>query len=264
MPTLIEIIQVVAVLLVVANVLGLVWFWGRRSAPIKAAISLKDGASVMIPMAKNVTDAKEAQRQQLEQNIVDEHAAQAAVPTGYPSEPTAKDIEFFDKRDQILKDLPFGETTAPIEKLFEEIYGRPVVDTRFCGDCSYWDLDEGQSVMNQHPDFLLAAAHLPPAIIGAVIEYEPCPDCPAGIDPPDLPPGPDTEAFKGCNTCRGSGLKRKGPKPTGMPMKASWKDFGACLCEKTFDENGDGGIVWKDDTCEYWKGKTHLKVVASS
>jgi hypothetical protein len=137
-------------------------------------------------------------------------------------------------------------------------------DTRLCGDCTYWDLEEGQSVMKQHPDFQLAAEYLPPAIIGAVIEYEPCPDCPAGIDPPDLPPGPDTEAFKGCKTCRGSGLKRKGPKPTGMPMKASWKDFGACLCEKTFDDNGDGGIVWKDDTCEYWRAKTHLKVVASS
>jgi hypothetical protein len=133
-----------------------------------------------------------------------------------------------------------------------------------CKDCTYFDLEEGQSVMNQHPDFKLAAVHLPPAVIGAVIEYEPCPDCPAGIDPPDLPPPPDDPAFKGCDTCRGSGLKRKGPKPTGMPMKARWEDFGACLCEKTFDEKGDGSIVWKEDNCEYWKRKTHLKVVASS
>jgi len=48
-----------------------------------------------------------------------------------------------------------------------------------------------------------------------------------------------------------------------MPMKARWEDFGACLCEKNFDNNGDGSIVWKDDTCEYWRPKTHLKVVAS-
>lgn len=198
-----EIIQVVAVLLVVANVVGLIFWLGRRSSPNKVRLdAAADGL----------------------------RAGPAPVP-----------------------DTEGGTIEA----------ARDWEDTRLCGDCSYWDLEEGQSVMRQHPEFMLASAHLPPAVIGAVIQFDPCPDCPAGIDPPEIPPPPDDPAYKGCDTCRGSGLKRIGPKPTGMPMKASWEEFGACLCEKTFDDNGDGGITWKEDTCEYWRGKTHLKVVAS-
>lgn len=102
---------------------------------------------------------------------------------------------------------------------------------RRCGSCRRWNLEDGQSVMMQHGDFMNAAAVLAPSQMGATVTYE------------------EDESGKLKENPDGS-LVRHEDRPD-IPLSARWSDFGLCQCECPIHHASV--LTFRDDACDHWQ-----------
>jgi len=98
-----------------------------------------------------------------------------------------------------------------------------------CVNCKHFDIEEGQAAIQQFPQFMKAAAVIPPTLMGAKAEL--------------------------VEVTNEDGSVEKVWKKTrnkGVPARTTWDDLGACMRPR---ESGDQLLVYNFDKCEHYEEK---------